>query len=392
MNRTTAFAIASLALASGTFAGPLTPPVGPVASTYKTLTEVEPRIAINATNTPGDADSVYKITLPGSYYLSQNLVGAVGKRSIEIIASGVTLDLNGFEISGVTGSLAGIASTVNGLRDIRVLNGSLRDCGGAGIDFATNLVNSAILTHLRASGNGAGGLLAGYRANVSECSAYSNTGMGITVGAESVIHACMAASNTQDGIAGGTSCSVTNCSSNTNGNAGISFTGSSITNCVANANTGNGINNSGGGTVHACAADDNNLNGFNVGAGTISNCTARVNTLNGIFVSDSSIVLNNACSANGLSSGNGAGILVFGTANRIEGNNCYFADRGIHVGGIGNVIVRNSCKGNNVNWQISAGNVVGPILDRTVPASAAINGNSGPSSLGTTDANANFTF
>ena len=48
------------------FAGPLDPPAGPVASTYKTLTEVEPRIAINATNTPGDADSIYKVTQPGS--------------------------------------------------------------------------------------------------------------------------------------------------------------------------------------------------------------------------------------------------------------------------------------------------------------------------------------
>ena len=55
-------AIAALALA-----GPLNPPAGPVTSTYKTLTEVEPRIAINLTNTPGDANSVFKITQRGSY-------------------------------------------------------------------------------------------------------------------------------------------------------------------------------------------------------------------------------------------------------------------------------------------------------------------------------------
>jgi len=41
--------------------GDLNPPVGPVAPAHKTWTEVEPRIAINATNTPGDADSLFRI-------------------------------------------------------------------------------------------------------------------------------------------------------------------------------------------------------------------------------------------------------------------------------------------------------------------------------------------
>jgi hypothetical protein len=46
-------------------AGPLTPPAGPIAATMKTISEVEPRTAINAVNTPGDANSLYKITQPG---------------------------------------------------------------------------------------------------------------------------------------------------------------------------------------------------------------------------------------------------------------------------------------------------------------------------------------
>ena len=44
---------AGLALAAGAaLAGPLNPPSGPVTSTYKTLTEVEPRVPVSATNTP----------------------------------------------------------------------------------------------------------------------------------------------------------------------------------------------------------------------------------------------------------------------------------------------------------------------------------------------------
>src|SRR5262249_21787578 len=89
----------TLAAAAGLLiAGPLTPPAGPVASSYKTLTEVEPRIAINAVNTPGDNDSVYKITQPGSYYLTGNVQGALNRHGIEIAASNVTVDLMGFEL------------------------------------------------------------------------------------------------------------------------------------------------------------------------------------------------------------------------------------------------------------------------------------------------------
>jgi hypothetical protein len=74
-------------------AGPLNPPSGAVSSTYKTLSEVEPRIAINATNTPGDADSVYKITQRrGATTLRAVSRALSGKHGIEveIASSGVT--------------------------------------------------------------------------------------------------------------------------------------------------------------------------------------------------------------------------------------------------------------------------------------------------------------
>jgi hypothetical protein len=56
------------------------------------------------------------------------------------------------------------------------------------------------------------------------------------------------------------------------------------------------------------------------------------------------------------------------------------------------MIVRNFCSGNIVNWDIVANNVVGVVVDRSAPASAAILGSSGLGSTGTTDPNANFTF
>ncbi len=57
--------------------------------------EVEPRTAINAANTPGDARSVFKITQPGSYYLTANPVDVSGKHGILVTVPGVSIDLAG---------------------------------------------------------------------------------------------------------------------------------------------------------------------------------------------------------------------------------------------------------------------------------------------------------
>lgn len=55
--------------------GSINPPAGVVASSGKTLSEVEPRTAVNATNTPGDTTAVYIISQPGSYMLTGNVTG-----------------------------------------------------------------------------------------------------------------------------------------------------------------------------------------------------------------------------------------------------------------------------------------------------------------------------
>src|SRR5678809_1013800 len=86
--------------------GSLTPPGAP-APTMKTLDQLQPRIPVNATTTPGDATSVFKITQPGSYYLTGNIAGVAGKHGIYVTTGNVTLDLMGFDLVGVAGSLDG---------------------------------------------------------------------------------------------------------------------------------------------------------------------------------------------------------------------------------------------------------------------------------------------
>jgi parallel beta-helix repeat protein len=125
---------------------------------------------------------------------------------------------------------------------------------------------------------------------------------------------------------------------------------------------------------------------------SVIGCAARNNSGDGIVVAASCVVRDNACSLNGAGAGNGAGILATSGDNRIEGNNCVSNDRGVDANGAGNFIVRNSCSSNGTNWTIAANNVFGPIVDRVGILSAAVNGNAAGSSLGTTDANANFSY
>lgn len=125
------------ALAGSAFAGPITPPAGPVTSTMKTLTEVEPRIAINSVNTPGDATTMFIISQPGSYYLTSDIITTGNKIGIRILASDVTVDLNGMSVRRGAGATGGSAirddgNTEDAEQTITVRNGTISGFATAG--------------------------------------------------------------------------------------------------------------------------------------------------------------------------------------------------------------------------------------------------------------------
>ena len=158
--------------------GSLTPPGAP-APTMKTLDQVEPRTPIDATHTPGDADSLFKITQPGSYYLTANVTGVNAKYGVEIAASGVTLDLNGFDLVGVPGSLDGVAVTPLNAVNINVRNGSVRSWGGYGINLLDAATSATNVADIVASQNAGGGISMGFGGTITRCTCYNNTGSGI---------------------------------------------------------------------------------------------------------------------------------------------------------------------------------------------------------------------
>jgi len=182
-------------------AGPLTPPPGPVTSSYKTLQEVEPRTVVNATNTPGNGFATHVISQPGSYYLDRNLVGEAAKFGIIIAADSVTLDLNGFEVRGSVGSLAGI--NLAGDRPV-IKNGQIRNWPQQAIVFEGQQGIGGSYVDLTVTNNGFGG---GFNAmdlrdesRVNNCVVSGNAGFGIRLATGSLVTGCLLEVNLGGGV------------------------------------------------------------------------------------------------------------------------------------------------------------------------------------------------
>ena len=91
-------------------------------------------------------------------------------------------------------------------------------------------------------------------------------------------------------------------------------------------------------------------------------------------------------------SGDGAGLHVTSSDNRIEGNQVTDNDRGIDVDASLNLIIKNSASGNTTNYVFVASNRYGPIIDITAVGTAAVSGNSAADTTTTTHPWANFTY
>ncbi len=131
---------------------------------------------------PGDATATRVISQPGLYYLSENLTGQAGKSGIRIDANGVTLDLGGFSLVGVAGSLDGI--TANLRNQISIHNGSIISWGGSGIKTGNG--DDVLVREVMASGNGGWGMpsfQAGspqHNVSIVQCIVRGNPSGGIT--------------------------------------------------------------------------------------------------------------------------------------------------------------------------------------------------------------------
>ena len=342
-----------VAIVSGARAGELDPPAAP-APTMKTLEEIKPQVPINAINTPGDTGSLFIISQPGAYYFTGNIRGISGQNGIVVQADDVTLDLNGFSLVGLPGSLDGIAVPSSQI-NLEIKNGVIRDWGGDGVDVWFGRNSRAF--GLRISNNGGTGLRFGtsvgiYPPNtttgciVQDCVSESNGGDGIFVGGGSTVSGCVGSSNTGIGIRAAAGSTVLHCTASSNSNAGFSI--------------------GAGSTISYCSATNNNAPGSTPGIITAQNCTisycSSTNNRYGIIGSSGCVIISNSCLYN-QDGGNGYGIGASGLS-RIEGNSVAGNDIGIEsLDGGRNLIIRNSAANNSPNYSIGTGNFTGPIIN-----------------------------
>lgn len=385
MFRTTARTLPTvslLLLAAGAVAGPLTPPAGPLAPTMKTLDQVEARIPLGEATTPGDADSVLRISQPGSYYLTGNVTVPAGKAGIEIgSVRGITIDLNGYAINGQPGSLAGIravdAAAVS--RQVRIHNGRIELTGGPAIDgaFAPGLVvenvrvtacgggvvassRSVVRGSQFADMTGKIGLALGPSAQVSDCM-FSSVGAAVVAGERAHVRDCVIDSAFDGAVSTGEASLVERLQ--VGGGYGVTITSASIVrDCVFN-----GVNRAVKATaqsnhISGCVIREGSLTGIEaVTTTTITGNTISSQDGHGIIVSSASIVTHNNvgyCNANGTWSG----IRLTGTSNRVEDNVVTANDVGIEAADTDNFIVRNTARFNATAFSVIAGNEFAPVI------------------------------
>lgn len=380
-------------------AGPLDPPLGPVSPTYKTLSEIEPRIAISKTNTPGDADSVFKITQPGSYYLTTDVGGEATKKGIEILIGGgqqVTIDLNGFSMNGTGATSTQAAIYIDGVdAKVVVRNGAIRNWKNAIQHFLGGSImvqdvhayrSSALQFDLRNAtvercfahdGSSHGFFVDG--GVLVDCTAKNNNGVGFTINnASTVVRGCSAISNGTGGFNLGQgvaeSCRAESNTGNGFNNPGV------MTNCTSFSNTGDGVSVSLSGVVRGCDIGSNGSDGIAVSSGSrIEGNSIFNNSAHGVNCTGSrTTIVNNSISTNGRAAGVFAGVVVSGNDNCVDGNHITNMlagadDFGVQVTGTSNLIVRNQLSAVSTYFSIGAGNTSGGSSSTPSAAGAWVN-------------------
>ena len=300
-------AVAVIAMAAGaTGAGPLDPPApaaGPT-GTQKTQNQIEPRTPISSLP--------FAISAPGSYYLTSSLTGVSGQNGITINASNVTLDLDGFTLTGGPGSWDGIvAPTGGGQRGITVHNGHVRAWGSSGLQLTA--ARTVTIHHVTTESNGGYGIAAGQGSLVHDCGTHNNGLGGVLADWGSVVRHCTSSNNA--GIGFDVSGELSNCDATDNNSHGIQIWGS-VSDCKSTSNGTHGVRVIGDGSRL-----DGVLASFNTGAGIFLEVTRD-------------------------------GVLILQS-------NAFQNGKGIDIDSAGNLVIASGARGNTTaNLEIAPGNTL----------------------------------
>jgi hypothetical protein len=192
-------------------AGSLTPPPGPVASTMKTLDEVEPRVPIRQSDLP------LTITSSGSYYVVENL-NYYGT-AIDIQADHVSIDLEGHVFRGRLETHSGsVHSVTNGfVNDGHVMLGDHSEVTdvvsiGSPVFFGIWVGDDSRIVRCLTANTEDEGFRIGNRSIIINCSYNGGGGGGgVVTGNDCIIQNCSFKGQHHAGIACGNNCVITNC-------------------------------------------------------------------------------------------------------------------------------------------------------------------------------------
>jgi len=264
----------ALSAATSLAQGPLTPP-GVPAPAMKSLEQIEGRTPIESLP--------FTISASGSYYFTKNLVfTATSGNAINITASNVTLDLNGFTLSsspGVTGNAVNISDS---LFNITVKNGCVSGNTTVTItNFPRTWSSSLGGFEIGVIGRGDNSS----NIHIDNLAVNGCRRIGITASFGRVTNSTVF-SNGDSGIIAWFG-SVSNSTATRNGGSGIDAQSGSVTNSVANYNAYRGISVEDG-TVSSSTANYNGT-GIYANGGSVNNSTASYNREKGIFGSGGSV-------------------------------------------------------------------------------------------------------
>ncbi len=327
----------------------------------------DPRVAINALNTPGTAQAVFRISNPGSYYLEADLLGEAGKAGIMVMSSDVRIDLMGFHLRGAAGSTHAIAENA-AQSNIVIWNGTLSDWSGVGVQFVQS--SNVQIRDLSFRFMGDGGIALGTDGVVERCNLLGVAGFGIRTNYGAYVSQTMVNGVGTRGIQVLSNSLVRDCKVRGSGTEGIYVdVGSSVFGCVVSGGSV-GIY-AFAGLVADCTVNATYTVGVRLDAGTLRSSHILGNAGHGVeLASAGSLAVGNRVIANG-----GDGIRALGGA-RIEENDVrsHPHGAGIRTFGSGSFVVKNTLFANSLPLSVpNAGNFVGPLVSAN-----AVNGREEP--------------
>jgi len=225
---------------------------------------VDGTIEINQAKVLANGGFPYPVSASGSYRLTGNLTVPGGTSGINVTAPTVTIDLNGFSISGPGGfSVAQVGITTTGT----VENGTI-----TGFGVGVKMGAGGIIRNVHADANGVG-IQAGGNSLIQGCTANNTTLPSYAIVCSGM---CAISGNTANGNAGigidcGSGCAISGNTANANAVAGIQCEGSGcqISSNTTNSNTFAGIVCEGSGCLITYNTIDNNTgDGISAADGT----------------------------------------------------------------------------------------------------------------------------